>query len=165
MLEQHTGGERPFPPQASKRRWLVCSEGTCCVALPAGQVIETMRPLRVEPMPEMPGFVLGVAVVRGAPVPVVDMGIFLGGAGGTARRWVTVKAGDRTVALALEAVDGVRDLPENSFEAVPPLLRGAARDAVLAVGALDGQLLVVLEGARLLTAEQWLALTADGNGQ
>jgi purine-binding chemotaxis protein CheW len=148
-------------------RWLVCRRQGWRVALPAQQVIETMRPLHTEPMSEMPPFVLGVAVVRGTPTPVVDVGLLLGAEGGVTRRWVTVSVGsvgERSVALAVDSVEGVRDLPKSAFDAVPPLLRGAAEGVVEAIGALDGQLLAVLEGTHLLTDEQWVALGQQGRG-
>ncbi len=160
-----SGDGKPRSPQrASNGRWLLCRQGGFHVALPTAQVIETMRPLRTESMSEMPPFVVGLAVVRGAAVPVVDVGMLLGGAGQPARRWVTVPVGERSVALAVESVEGMRDLPEKCFDAVPPLLRGAADNVVAAIGTLDAQLVVVLEEVRFLTEEQWVAVTAQGRG-
>jgi len=157
-------GGPPSPEGASNEGWLVCRQGACRVALPRPQVIETMRPLHVDPMSAMPPFVLGVSIVRGTPVPVVDVGILLGRGGPAAGRWVTVPVGNRSVALAVESVEGMQELPAEAFEAVPPLLRSAGDGAIAAIGALDAQLVVVLEGARLLTEEQWLAFTAHGRG-
>jgi purine-binding chemotaxis protein CheW len=148
----------------SSASWLVCHQGPYRVALPSAQVLETMRPLRIDPMSAMPPFVRGLAVVRGAPVPVVDVGILLGNGGRAAGRWVTVSVGQRSVALAVESIAGVQELPGDVFDDVPPLLRGAGDGVVAAIGALDAQLLVVLEGARILTEEQWLAAEAQGPG-
>ena len=157
----HSGGEPSLPQLTREGGWLLCRQTGWRVALPVNQVIETMRPLPLEPVSGMPSFVLGLAIVRGAPVPAVDVGILLGRDRQTARRWVTVRAGERSVALAVESVEGVRDLPESSFDAVPPLLRAASENVVAAIGTLDVQLLVALEGTRLFTDEQWLALAAQ----
>jgi purine-binding chemotaxis protein CheW len=118
-----------------------------------------MRPLPVEPVPNVPAFVTGVAVVRGAPVPVVDAGLVLGGRGGTARRWVTLSVGARSVVLAVESVEAFCELEESGFDVVPPLLRGVAEEVVTAIGTLDARLLLVLEAGRLLTEAQWRALS------
>jgi purine-binding chemotaxis protein CheW len=147
------------------RAWLLCRQGGCCVALPAEHVVETMRPLPTDSVPEMPLFVLGVAVIRGTAVPVVDVGTLVGKTGATASRWVTVSVGERYVALAVESIDGVRSLPPDTLEAVPPLLRGAADTVVAAVRALDRELLLALEAGRLFSEDQWLALTAPKREQ
>lgn len=159
--ELHSDREPSLPQRTRKGGWLLCRQTGWRVALPVSQVIETMRPLPLEAVSGMPSFVLGLAIVRGAPVPAVDVGILLGRDRQPARRWVTVRAGERCVALAVESVEGVRDLPESSFDAVPPLLRAASENVVAAIGTLDVQLLVALEGTRLFTDQQWLALAAQ----
>jgi len=45
---------------------------------------------------------------------------------------------------------------------LPPLLAHAAEDAVAAVGALDGALLLVLRAGRLVPPEAWSALATPG---
>src|SRR5688500_13404284 len=94
-------------------------------AIPLAYVLEIMRPLPIDPIANAPSFMLGVAVVRGAAVPVVDCGAFVQAeapAGHT--RWTSVRAGERTAILAFEAILGVRELPADS-DGLPPLLAGA----------------------------------------
>jgi purine-binding chemotaxis protein CheW len=128
--------------------WLLCRAGAALLALPLADVIETMRGLPVAPIADAPGFVIGVAVIRGAPTPVVDTVALLTGRAGSAARWVTIRAGARIVALALDAVIGMRAVEPG--ESAPPLLSQAAGDAVAAIGRLDGALLLFLHTARLL---------------
>ena len=126
----------------------------CAVALE--HVLETMRPLPVDTVPGVPGCVSGLAVLRGAAVPVIDVARLLGAPPGVApegapgARFVAVRVGDRTVALAVEAVVGVRALDLRAFGELPPLLRDADADAVASVGTLDDELLLVLRAARLV---------------
>ena len=47
-------------------------------ALSLGHVVETMRPLPIEPLAAAPHFVLGLATIRGSQVPVVDAGRLIG---------------------------------------------------------------------------------------
>lgn len=141
LPSQSTDSERP-------RSWLLCRAGVALLALPLADVVETMRSLPVAPIADAPGFVIGVAVIRGAPTPVVDAVALLTGQAGSAIRWVTIRAGARIVALALDAVIGLRSVEPG--ERAPPLLSQAAGDAVAAIGRLDNALLLFLQTARLL---------------
>ena len=147
---------------------LVCRVQARLFALPLGQVVETMRPLPVDPVAGAPHFMSGLAVIRGAPVPVVDAARLLGAVDGEADRFVTVLAGSRCVALAVGSVLGVRALPAGSLRELPPLLQEAGAEAVAAIGLLDAELLLVLQGTRLLPEDVWGALAAtapqDGMG-
>jgi purine-binding chemotaxis protein CheW len=131
-------------------------------ALPIEQVVETMRPLPIEPLSGAPDFVLGVAVVRGAPIPVVGAARLLG-ADVEARpgRFITVRVGERRVALAVSAVEGVRALPLSSLQALPPVLGDAEAVAVSLLGTLDAGLLLVLNGLRLVPEPLWPVLEVD----
>ena len=123
-------------------------------ALPIAEVIETMRPLPIEPIAEGPAFVRGLSIVRGEAVPVVDLASLLDErAGPPAERWVLVRAGDRRVALAVERVIGLGRLEPGELTQLPPLLQEAHGERVRQVGRLDRQLLMVLEAARLAPEE------------
>ena len=140
---------------------LVRAGGRVC-ALPLAAVVETMRPLRVEPLAGAPDFVLGLAIVRGAPVPVVDLGACLSGERGPAglTRFVTLRLGERRVSVALEAVIGVRSLDRAALEGAPALLGDGRSGAIAAIGRLDRELLLVLDAARILPPAAWDAVEA-----
>lgn len=128
---------------------LIVRAGARRCALRASEVLETMRPLPVERAGDAPDFVAGVAVIRGRPVPVVDLAKLLGEARANGiARFVCLRVGERRVALAVEEVLDLRSLPDSGLEAMPPLLAGGSRAAAL--GALDAKLLLLLEGARIL---------------
>jgi len=116
-----------------------------------------MRPLPVEPVAGTPGYVRGLSVIRGVPVPVVDLTALLDARERTAGcgRFVTVKAEERRFALAVDSVVGVRDLDLTQLEELPPLLRHADVDLIEAIGVADAQLLVVLRGARIIPEAIW----------
>jgi purine-binding chemotaxis protein CheW len=149
-------------------------------ALRVEDVFETFRPLPVEPVMGAPGFVRGAAIVRGAPTPVVDLAVLLGAddaaqpqslqdarglhsaaqslqeaarglqEAARGRRFVAVRAGGHRVVLEVDEVLGIRPLSVAELTAAPPLLGGAVREHVEALGMLDGQLLAVLDAGRLL---------------
>jgi len=133
------------------RSMFLCSVGSCFYAIPIEHVVETMRPLPIEPIPGAPEFVSGLAIVRGVPLPVVSASRLLRGAVTTRPgRFITLRAGDRRVVLAVDGVLGVRHLSSASTQELPPLLRDAAAEVVARLGALDAQLLFVLRTMQLV---------------
>jgi purine-binding chemotaxis protein CheW len=142
---------------------LLCRVQSRYCAIPLAQVVETMRPLPIVPFADMPPFVLGVSLIRGAPTPVVALSRLLGVTeDAEATRFVTVRAGDRTVALAVETVIGVRVLSDMPTAELPPLLAEATAEIVATIGRLDSELLVVLRGVRWVPEPEWPADAGEG---
>ena len=141
---------------------LICRVGSRLCGLPLAHVVETMRPLPVEPLAHLPSFVDGVSIIRGRPIPVLDARRLLGedGASGARTRFVTLELAERSAALSVDAVLGVRDIDVAELEQLPALLRDAQNDLVAALGTLDHELLVVLERSRLLPEAVWAAIEA-----
>ena len=129
---------------------LLCRVGGRLCALPIEYVAETMRPLSIEQTPGTPSFVRGLSIIRGAPVLVLDIGELIGAVVERPTRFVTVKTGNRLVALVVDCVVGVRPIPTSVLQDLPPLLRDAADEVVSTIGSLDAELLLVLHGARLV---------------
>jgi len=148
-------------PPAAGGRALVCRVGGRLCAIPLAHVVETMRPLPVVALFDMPSFVLGVAVIRGEPTPVVALGNLLGALHGAPMRFVTVRVGPRTVALAVDAVIGVRDLAAMATVDLPPLLGEASTEVLSRMGALDSELLVVLQSAGRVPETLWQDISAE----
>jgi len=142
---------------------LFCRVGSCLCALPLKHVIETMRPMPVEPLSGTTPLVSGLAIIRGVPVPVLQAGELLGAERAKPGRFVTVRVGKRQVALAVDSVLSVGALPLGSLDELPPLLRDAGSEAILSIGALDANLLLVLRSARLVPEHLWAQLGAVGS--
>jgi purine-binding chemotaxis protein CheW len=145
---------------------LLCRTGSVVCGLRLENIAETMRPLPIETVSGMPEFVSGVSIIRGAPVPVVDLARLLGQQSeATNSRFVLVRADGRHVALSVAEVMGIRTLDARSLEALPPLLLGGAHaEFVTALGALDAHLLLVLESGRILPESVWSDLRVGGDG-
>jgi purine-binding chemotaxis protein CheW len=142
---------------------LVTSVGGLACALPIEHVIEIMRPLPVEPVARPSGdpvlaMIDGLAMIRGVPVPVIDVRRLLGATGGRAARVVVVRVRDRQLALLVDEVSGVQHIDQAQLSQLPPLLRGANRDSITAIGARDAALLVVLDAARVVPEDSWRAI-------
>jgi purine-binding chemotaxis protein CheW len=147
-------------------RFLLCRIGSAIGALALEDVREIMRPLPMAPFKGTPPFVLGVAIVRGTPTPVIDAGRLLGATTSPSpARFISLKLGERTAALAVDAVLDVRLVPAGLLADIPPLLREAGSALVSSIGALDTKLLIVLEAARLIPDSLWEAIGAPGSAE
>lgn len=137
---------------------LLCRVGDLLCALPLAHVREVMRPLPVEALAGVPACVRGLAVIRGAPVPVVDAAVLLSETASQPTRFITLNTGGRHVALAVDAVVGIRDVAATVFAELPPLVRAGVSDAIDVVGTLDAELLVILNVARVVPDSAWPAI-------
>lgn len=142
---------------------LIVAAGARACAIPLRHVVETMRPLSIAPVAGTPRFVRGVSVIRGAPTPVVDLRALLedGEHSATFGRFVTLKLGDRRVAIGVDGVVGLRHLDSAQLGELPPILGVVAADLIEAIGTRDAELLVVLRAARVVPDEVWATLTAE----
>lgn len=138
--------------------WLIVRAGTRRCAIALADVSETMRPQPITALPGVPPSVLGSAVVRGGVVPVVHAGVLLGEGPTPPTRFVTIKVERRAVALAVDDVIGLRHTTSAVEAEMPPLLAGAEAHAVSALGVADHELLLVLDGIRLVPQDVWAAL-------
>src|ERR1700730_3622060 len=157
MMHQAPGfGPNRLPPPATDvpdgdgASFLLCRAGTILCALPTEHVTEIMRPLPLERLAGAPDYVRGLSIVRGAPVPVVDVGLIVGGRPTQCLRLVAVRAASRAIALAVDAVLGITAIDADALAEMPLLLAEAAGDTIGAIGARDADFLVLLRTGRLL---------------
>ena len=149
-------------PTATRKKVLIVGLQSRVCAVPLEYVIETMRPLPVELLSGIPSFIRGIAIIRGIPTPVVDLGAVLGTPNELAERFVIVRAGEKQVALSVGSVLGIHDLdPTMMIQELPPLLKDASQDVVEMIGMLDEQVLLVLRAGWELPDEVWQALTVQ----
>jgi purine-binding chemotaxis protein CheW len=131
--------------------------GIC--AVPISDVVEIMRPLPIEAWSGAPDVVRGLSVIRGAPVPVVDLRTLLGASSDCpCTRFVAIRVGERRVALSVDAVLGIREFAPALRTQMPPLLSDACTELVEAVGALDTELFMVLKACSIVPETVWDSL-------
>lgn len=102
------------------------------------------------PLPHAPEYVRGVINLRGAVIPIVDLGCRFGLplAQPTARHVIIVaQIGRQVVGLLVDAVSDILTTPESSMQPTPDVASEAAKTFVKGVHALDGRMisLVTLE--------------------
>ncbi len=130
---------------------LIARVGALTCAIPIEHVVETMRPLPVDPVADAVPYVLGLAVIRGEPTLVIDTARLLSTVRVTPSRFVIVRAGARKVALTFDEVRGVQGFGA-TLQGMPPLAASttAVGAVIRAIAAVDAELVVVLEAARLV---------------
>lgn len=137
-------------PEPARASWLLFRAATHLHAIPIEHVIETMRVLPTTAVSGAPRYVCGLCIIRGSPVPVVDLGLLIGNRATQLERLITIRTSAVTIALAAEAVVGIRDVAADTLNQLPPFLSGAATEAIDAIGALDAELLFFLRAARIV---------------
>ncbi|MGA8709241.1 MAG: chemotaxis protein CheW [Steroidobacteraceae bacterium] len=154
-------GQEPSAARDELGLSLICRVQAHWCALPLRHVIETMRPMPTTPIPGAPIFVDGLAIIRGEPVPVVNMPRLMGAAVAQPTRLVCVRTDRGRIALAVDGVQGVRSITADSLQALPPVLDCADTQFITAIGMLDTQLLFVMQTARMVPEALW----ADSNAE
>jgi len=142
---------------------LLCGSGGSLCALPLSQVGETLRPLPIMQLPDMPACVLGVCTLRGEAVPVIALSALLGTVLARPGRFVSLRLDGRSAALAVDEVLGVHALPAAVLDQTPPLLAGGAEAQLASIGVRDAALVVVLRAARIVPEAVWAALAAPAD--
>jgi purine-binding chemotaxis protein CheW len=172
MAPEATAVEGPLPASrcaaangangTGQADWFLCRAGTHLCAMPLDQVIETMRLLPIEAIAGAPRYVPGLCIIRGSPVPVVDTGLLLGDQATRSERQVTIRAGERTLALAVDTVLGIRAIGAEAVNDLSPLLGDTATETIAAIGTLDAELLFFLRTARIVPEDLLDRLDAEG---
>ena len=134
------------------RAVLLCRAGSRVCGLPLESVVETLRPLATESVSGAPPFVVGVAVVRGRPTPVIDASLLIGATVAPVARWVLCRVADRHAVLAVSAVVGVATASATSLDASAPILDGCAHGVVESLAVHDRALLLLLSATRWIPA-------------
>lgn len=105
------------------------------------------------PLPRTPPFMKGVINLRGAVLPIIDLGARLGFSTGepTARHVImVVSVDDRTVGLLVDAVSDILDLTDDLVQPTPDVASDQVKSFVKGIFAVDGRMISVIEIDRLL---------------
>lgn len=100
------------------------------------------------PLPRSPGYMKGVINLRGAVLPIVDLGARFGlqTSDPTARHVIMVAhIGGRTVGLLVDAVSDIIQLTEGSVQPTPDVASDEVRTFVKGIFALDGRMISLIE--------------------
>ena len=151
----HTGET----PAVAARQVLRLAMGDYRYAVAIDQVREILKVSQLTALPLMPAFVRGVMNLRGAVVPVIDLGARLGLCEATLQRRSCVvivevighaERSSQTLGLLVDAVHEVADVPASGLENAPPLGTEIRVDFLEGMARLRGEIVPVLALERVL---------------
>ena len=123
-------------------------------ALNIMDIKEIIKPRDVTEVPRVPPFVSGVLSLRGIIIPVFNMRVRLGLAGGTnsgKERIIVVKNGESGFCgIAVDEVIQVVRIDSKDLEPPPTVLEGIDRDFVNGIGRFGGRMLILLNMEKIL---------------
>jgi purine-binding chemotaxis protein CheW len=112
-------------------------------------------------VPMMPDFIRGVINLRGAVVPVVDLGARFGrGETQVTRRTciviVEVPSGDekQDIGVVVDAVSEVLEIPATEIEPPPAFGARIRTDFIHGMGKVDGKFVILLDVGKVLSVEE-----------
>lgn len=143
----------------SKRSWVIAEVDAIRVGIFAGAVQEIAALSKLGKVPHAPPHLLGLALVRGEPLPIVDLARFLDLAPlSTATadeerppRVVTVATAGYRVGLAVTRVLGVKSQVLSSLTPPEVVLEGRVQELALAEMDVDGCVVSLLDLDRVLS--------------
>ena len=117
------------------------------------QVREIRGWTQATPLPRAPNFVRGVINLRGAVLPIVDLGARLGFevSEPTARHVImVVNQGGRTIGLLVEAVSDIIEVTEDMVQPTPDIACDQVRNFVKGLFSIDGRMISLITLERVL---------------
>lgn len=116
-----------------------------CVDIMAVREIRGWTP--ATPLPRSPGYMKGVINLRGAILPIIDLGARFGltASEPTARHVIMVAhVGGRLVGLLVDAVSDILQLSDAAIQATPDVASELVKTFVKGIFALDGRMISLI---------------------
>ncbi len=142
------------PTTAGDRRELISfhvGDQEFCVDVMAVREIRGWSP--ATPLPHSPSYVRGVINLRGAVLPIIDLGarLGLGVAEPTARHVIIVaRIQDRTVGMLVNAVSDILTVTDDVIQQTPDVACETVRTFVKGILAIDGRMVSLLSMDNIL---------------
>lgn len=134
--------------------------------VPIARVKEIVRVPEITAVPDTPAFLKGVINLRGRIIPVIEMNGRLGLAAGKGRkktnRILVLELDGSVVGLLVDSSSEILKVPEELIEPPPGVISSMGAEYVTGVGKLKDKLIVLLDVARLLSAEEMKKVEGAG---
>lgn len=167
-LPAGTGEARGVQEQSQYLTFMLAGETFAIGILRIKEIIEYGQ---VTEVPRMPEFIRGVINLRGAVVPVIDLGARFGkprtqvtrrtciviievdngsAAGGSAER--------QDVGVMVDAVNEVLDIPAEDIEGAPAFGANIRTDFIAGMGKVEGRFVIILDVDHVLSLDEMATL-------
>jgi len=138
-------------------RWVTFQLGPEIYGVLVKKVREILRINSISPIPGAPDSIVGITNIRGSVITVIDgrSRINLSPIENTdLSRMIVMESEDVTVAVIVDRVDNIIDLPESAINSSPKLKSGGSSKYITGVIASRDDLIIILDSEKFITEDQ-----------
>ena len=139
-------------------RWVTFQLGQEIYGVVVKNVREILRINNISPVPGAPDYIVGITNIRGNVVSVIDgrSRINLPSAEHTdLSRMIVMESKDDIVAVVVDRVADIIDLPESLINASSKLAKGGSSKYISGVMPREDELIIILDSEKFITDEQY----------
>ena len=125
---------------------------------------------QLTPVPMMPNYIRGVINLRGAVVPVVDLGARFGDMPSEITKRtclviieVATDEGEQDIGVVVDSVTEVLEIPDHDIEPAPSFGARIRTDFISGMGKINGEFVIILNVDRVLSVDELAALNTLGS--
>jgi purine-binding chemotaxis protein CheW len=156
---------------AEAQQFLTFTLGSEMFAVGTLSVKEIIEYGQLTEVPMMPDFIRGVINLRGAVVPVIDLGARFGrGETKITRRTciviIEVPSGEekQDIGVVVDAVSEVLEIPSSEIEPPPAFGAKIRADFIQGMGKVDGKFVILLDVGKVLSVDEISTLASVAGG-
>lgn len=160
-----TSASRLTAPGTTAPQYLTFSVGQEMFAVGTLCVREIVEYGPITPLPMAPPKVRGITNLRGAAIPVLDLGLCFGGTQTLANPRTCIvmlevhgSGGAGLVGIVVDAVSEVLEIPAEQIEPAPALQGRLSPAFVVGIGKLSDRFVLLLDIEHMLSSEDWSTL-------
>jgi purine-binding chemotaxis protein CheW len=142
-------------------QYLTFSLGKEMFAIGILNIKEILEYGQLTTVPMMPEFIRGVINLRGAVVPVIDLGARFGGKQSDITKRtciviieVTTDEGHQDIGVVVDAVSEVLEIPDEEIEPAPTFGAKIRADFIAGMGKVNGKFVIILEVNKVLSVDE-----------
>jgi len=171
MQTQTMTGSEPAAAQA--QQYLTFMLGSEMFAVGTMSVKEIIEYGQLTAVPMMPSFIRGVINLRGAVVPVIDLGARFGRSPSDITRRTSIvivevpsEDGQQDIGVVVDAVSAVLEIAPSEIEPAPAFGARIRADFMAGMGKVNGRFVILLDVGKVLSVDDIATLaSAAGAGQ
>lgn len=147
--------------QGEEGQYLTFTLGKEMFAIGILNIKEILEYGQLTSVPMMPEFIRGVINLRGAVVPVVDLGARFGGKQSDITKRtciviieVTTEETSQDIGVVVDAVSEVLEIPDEEIEPAPAFGARIRADFIAGMGKVNGKFVIILEVNKVLSVDE-----------
>lgn len=146
----------PVAEETREKRYLTFRLDDTLFGIEIGVITEIVGMQKFNSVPEMPAYGRGIINLRGRIIPLIDMRLRLHRPAAEYTERTCIIVVDResvTAGLIVDGVDEVTPFPDAEIAPPPDSSTGYGSDYITGIGKKDGEVIFLLDCARLFTCQ------------